>query len=332
MKLRNFTSTCIVCAIGLAWLPISAFAQKNFSQLILNASTNIKNERSRIIELLEQLSESVDVNSDLAKAKDHLNRTRLQIETGGVISSLQEQAKKSELDLNNNQKLLSAETYIKAKALLDIKDKELTALILAQESLKIMIDSLETKIINWQADYRVIKGLDAQGANKIINKFITEYLPLVKASYVVATTNNFSEATVINKQPLALPSPPRKTPSSVATTTPAMKRDANFEEGSANLFDINNVDQRPTPRAQPQPAYPYELSRAGISGDVVVEFIISENGDVIDTSIVRSSHHDFELPALQAVQQWKFKSGRKGGKAVKVRVSQLIEFNLEDSK
>jgi protein TonB len=38
------------------------------------------------------------------------------------------------------------------------------------------------------------------------------------------------------------------------------------------------------------------------------------------------------VPAVQAVQKWKFKAGRKGGKAVKVRVSQLIEFNLEDSK
>ena len=85
-------------------------------------------------------------------------------------------------------------------------------------------------------------------------------------------------------------------------------------------------------RVQPQPAYPYEMSRAGINGDVVIEFIINENGDVIDTRVVRSSHREFEVPAIQAVQKWKFKAGRKGGKAVKVRVSQLIEFNLEDSK
>lgn len=132
-------------------------------------------------------------------------------------------------------------------------------------------------------------------------------------------------------QPLAPPPPPGMIASG-AISIPVMKPGANFGKGIANLFDINNLDQRPTPRVQPQPAYPYEMSRAGISGDVVVEFIINENGDVIDTRIVRSSHREFEVPAVQAVQKWKFKAGRKGGKAVKVRVSQLIEFNLEDSK
>ena len=85
-------------------------------------------------------------------------------------------------------------------------------------------------------------------------------------------------------------------------------------------------------RVQPGPTYPYEMSRAGISGNVVVEFIINANGDVIETQVKSSSHREFEVPAMQAVQKWKFKPGRKGGRAVSTRVSQLIEFNLEDSK
>jgi protein TonB len=133
-------------------------------------------------------------------------------------------------------------------------------------------------------------------------------------------------------QPLTPPPPPGMTASSGAISIPVMKPGANFGKNMSNLFDINNLDQKPVARVQPQPAYPYEMSRAGINGDVVVEFIINENGDVIDTRVVRSSHREFEVPAMQAVQKWKFKAGRKGGKAVKVRVSQLIEFNLEDSK
>lgn len=133
-------------------------------------------------------------------------------------------------------------------------------------------------------------------------------------------------------QPLTPPPPPGMTASTGAISIPVMKPGANFGKGISNLFDINNLDQRPVARVQPQPAYPYEMSRAGINGDVVIEFIINENGDVIDTRVVRSSHREFEVPAIQAVQKWKFKAGRKGGKAVKVRVSQLIEFNLEDSK
>jgi periplasmic protein TonB len=133
-------------------------------------------------------------------------------------------------------------------------------------------------------------------------------------------------------QPLQPPPPPGLTPSKGAINIPVTKPGANFGRGIKDLFDINNLDQRPVARVQPGPQYPYEMSRAGISGDVVVEFIINSNGDVVDTRIVRSSHREFEIPAMQAVQKWKFKAGRKGGRAVNVRASQLIEFNLEDSK
>ena len=133
-------------------------------------------------------------------------------------------------------------------------------------------------------------------------------------------------------QPLTPPPPPGMTASKGAINIPVTKPGANFGKGIKDLFDINNLDQRPVARVQPQPAFPYEMSRAGISGDVVVEFIISSNGDVLDTRIVRSSHREFEIPAMQAVQKWKFKPGRKGGRPVNVRASQLIEFNLEDTK
>ena len=133
-------------------------------------------------------------------------------------------------------------------------------------------------------------------------------------------------------QPLTPPPPPGLTASKGAINIPVLKPGANFGKGIKDLFDINNLDQRPVARVQPGPQYPYEMSRAGINGDVVVEFIISATGDVIDTRVVRSSHREFEVPAMQAVQKWKFKPGRKGGRAVAVRASQLIEFNLEDTK
>ncbi len=133
-------------------------------------------------------------------------------------------------------------------------------------------------------------------------------------------------------QPLTPPPPPGLTAAAGAITIPVIKPGTNFGKGIKDLFDINNLDQKPVARVQQNPNYPYEMSRAGISGSVVVEFIINSNGDVIQTQIVKSSHREFEMPAMQAVQKWKFKAGRKGGRAVNVRASQLIEFNLEDSK
>jgi protein TonB len=133
-------------------------------------------------------------------------------------------------------------------------------------------------------------------------------------------------------QPLQPPPPPGMTAAKGAINIPVNPPGANFGRGIKDLFDINNLDQKPVGRVQNPPQFPYEMSRAGISGEVVVEFIINANGDVVDTRVVRSSHREFEVPAMQAVQKWKFKPGRKSGKNVATRVSQLIEFNLEDAK
>jgi len=132
-------------------------------------------------------------------------------------------------------------------------------------------------------------------------------------------------------QPLTPPPPPNMTASKGAINIPIMKPGASFGKGM-ELFDINQLDQRPVLRVPVQPSYPYEMSRAGINGNVTVEFIISSNGDVTQAQVIKSSHREFEVPAIQAVLKWKFKPGKRGGRAVNVRASQLIEFNLDDAK
>jgi len=132
-------------------------------------------------------------------------------------------------------------------------------------------------------------------------------------------------------QPLTPPPPPNMTASKGAINIPVLKPGANFGKGM-ELFDVSQLDQRPVLRVPVQPSYPYEMSRAGINGNVTVEFIISSNGDVTQAQVIKSSHREFEVPAVQAVLKWKFKPGRRGGRAVNVRASQLIEFNLDDAK
>jgi protein TonB len=131
-------------------------------------------------------------------------------------------------------------------------------------------------------------------------------------------------------QPIQPPPPPGFTAAKGAITIPVTKPGANFGKGISNLFNIGDLDQQPVARVRQAPAYPYDMRRAGINGTVVVEFIINTDGDVIQTQIVRSSHREFEMPALQAVQKWKFKPGRKGGRVVNVRASQLLEFNATE--
>lgn len=97
------------------------------------------------------------------------------------------------------------------------------------------------------------------------------------------------------------------------------------------IFDPSKLDQQPQPRARVQPQYPFEMRRAGITGEVLVEFIVDANGDVRNAFAVRSSQREFETAAVQAVSKWKFKPGRKGGRAVNTRMQQPIGFNLKDN-
>lgn len=98
--------------------------------------------------------------------------------------------------------------------------------------------------------------------------------------------------------------------------------------GMKNVFDIASLDQKPVPTFQPQPVYPFELKRAGISGEVTLGFIIDANGSVRDPYVIRATQREFEDAAIQGVLKWKFRPGKKGGVAVNARANIVIPFVL----
>ncbi len=96
------------------------------------------------------------------------------------------------------------------------------------------------------------------------------------------------------------------------------------------VFDINKLDKIPEAIYRPQPTYPYEMRKQGISGQVVVQFIVDARGNVLDAFAVSSTQHEFEQPAVQAVSRWRFRPGRKDGRAVATRMEIPIVFSLQN--
>jgi periplasmic protein TonB len=131
-------------------------------------------------------------------------------------------------------------------------------------------------------------------------------------------------------QPIQPPPPPGLTATKGAISIPVVKPGSQLGKGMKDLFDVANLDQPPVLRVPVSPTYPFEMRRAGISGEVLVEFIVDTKGDVVAVQVIRSSQREFEQPAIQAVQKWKFRPGRKGGRAVNTRAQQPITFNLND--
>lgn len=96
------------------------------------------------------------------------------------------------------------------------------------------------------------------------------------------------------------------------------------------IFDPSKLDQQPQARQRVPPQYPFEMRRAGITGEVLVEFIVDSNGEVRNPFAVRSTQREFETAAVQAISKWKFRPGRKGGRAVNTRMQQPISFSLAE--
>jgi protein TonB len=126
------------------------------------------------------------------------------------------------------------------------------------------------------------------------------------------------------------PPPPGVATSKGVVTIPANPRPPGWGKGYSNLFNLDQLDQIPVARLQPPPNYPYEMKRSGITGTVVVGFICDSDGNVRDAYVVSSTHREFDAAAVQAVSKWKFKAGRRGGRAVNTRMSVPLEFTLTD--
>lgn len=98
--------------------------------------------------------------------------------------------------------------------------------------------------------------------------------------------------------------------------------------GPGGIVGLGDLDNTPRTRMTVTPTYPFEAKRAGLTGEVLVEFVVDETGGVHAPRVVRSSDRVFEEAALRAVARWKFEAGKRGGKAVRFRMALPIVFSL----
>jgi protein TonB len=125
------------------------------------------------------------------------------------------------------------------------------------------------------------------------------------------------------------PPPPENINISAAMNIVPEIRDPNMFKGM-KVFDISMLDTIPDPKFRMKPQYPFEMRRAGIAGEVTVDFIVDTNGDVQNAYAIRSSQREFESAAVAAVSKWKFKPGRKAGKDVPTHMQVPIVFTLNE--
>ena len=79
---------------------------------------------------------------------------------------------------------------------------------------------------------------------------------------------------------------------------------------------------------QVRPSYTPDAMRNRIQGSVLLEVVILHTGQVGDARVVRSLDRGLDAQAIEAVRAWQFLPGRRGGTAVDVLVSIIMDFAI----
>jgi TonB family protein len=95
------------------------------------------------------------------------------------------------------------------------------------------------------------------------------------------------------------------------------------------IINPKDLDEPPQPQSAVAPVYPASLKHRGISGRVIVEFVVSPNGEIVSPFVVSSTDDAFKSPAIAAIRQWRFKPGLLNGERVSFRMRVPFEFNVK---
>jgi protein TonB len=106
--------------------------------------------------------------------------------------------------------------------------------------------------------------------------------------------------------------------------------DEEEEEEEDEIFVV--VEQQPDcggiEALQKEVEYPDFARKAGIEGRVFVQFVVNEEGNVVQPKVTRGVHKLLNEAALDAVKDLSCNPGMQRGKAVKVRMSLPVNFQL----
>ncbi len=85
----------------------------------------------------------------------------------------------------------------------------------------------------------------------------------------------------------------------------------------------------PAPKAlhTVMPAYPEELRRQGVAGQVEIQAAVDEKGNLMGMKVTKSLHPYLDFAAVQALRQWKYEPVVQNGKRIPVIITQTVNFD-----
>jgi TonB family protein len=89
------------------------------------------------------------------------------------------------------------------------------------------------------------------------------------------------------------------------------------------VFDVKQVSVEPVAIRRVSADYPYNLRSRGISGEVVLAFVVGVDGKVRDVLVISATNEEFGKSAANPIRQWSFTPAQLNGAVVACRISSL---------
>ena len=100
--------------------------------------------------------------------------------------------------------------------------------------------------------------------------------------------------------------------------------------GQPTRVRVGGNVQPPKLISAPPPVYPMLARQSRIQGDVVLNAVITKDGNVTDLSVI-SGHPLLVQAAEDAVRQWKYQTTLLNGEPVEVEITVTIHFALGEN-
>jgi len=86
----------------------------------------------------------------------------------------------------------------------------------------------------------------------------------------------------------------------------------------------------PLYKVNPAPVYPLHAKKRGYEGIVILEVLVTKEGNAGKVSVFKSSRYSLlDEAAVSSVKKWRFEPGKRGDKEVDMPVNIPIRFQLE---
>ncbi|MBN1404580.1 MAG: energy transducer TonB [Opitutales bacterium] len=99
--------------------------------------------------------------------------------------------------------------------------------------------------------------------------------------------------------------------------------------GTLSVFSAQSSTAKPVVLEKVQPSYPQQCQQSGIEGRVIVECLITQQGEVVGATAIKSPNPELAAAAVAAVQQWTFAPATHEGKPTQAVIRIPVEFRLE---